>query len=205
MANVFPPGSPNPFADQPNPYAAPLELTAYEPPVLDTAPFAGLWRQGNLLVMHKEAPLPNICLKSNLPATHRLQRNLYWHHPAIFLLIFLHILIYAVVAVVVRKKAKIHIPLTAEWFHRRRRRMLIAWSVVFLGVVIFGIGAVYVDQSPWAPFCLIVAVFLMLGAAIYGLASCRLVSPKKMTDTYIWLKGVHPEYLDRLDPWTWNL
>lgn len=101
MSNPFPTAGQNPFADQPtspyaaqpNPYAAPREPTEFDPQVLAAAPFAGLWRQGNLLVMHKAAPFPNICLKSNLPATHRLTRNLSWHHPALVLLVLAGVLV----------------------------------------------------------------------------------------------------------------
>lgn len=38
---------------------------------------AGLWRQGELLVMGKDAVLPDICVKTGLPAGgHRIQRSL---------------------------------------------------------------------------------------------------------------------------------
>jgi H+/Cl- antiporter ClcA len=168
-------------------------------------PFAGLWRQGNVLVMHKLAPLPDICLKSNQPAMRRLKRSLSWHHPAVFLIILVHILIYIVVALVVRKTAKIHIPLTEEWFAIRRRRMILSWSMILLSVVMFGAAVSVVDQQAWAPWILIIAIFLGLGAAIYGLLACRLVWPKRMTDEYIWLKGVHSDYLARLEVWPYNV
>lgn len=108
-------------------------------------------------------------------------------------------------ALIVRKTAKINIPLTEDWYHRRRRRMYFAWSIFLSAMALFPMAAIYGDQPDWAPLVVIAAIVLMLGAAIYGLVACRLVAPKKMTDTYIWLKGVHPDYLDRLDPWTWNI
>jgi hypothetical protein len=43
-----------------------------------------------------------------------------------------------------------------------------------------------------------------LFAAIYGLTSCRLVHPKKITDEHIWLKGVHPEFLASLPAWPYG-
>jgi hypothetical protein len=78
---TFPAG--NPFAEQVNPYAAP-QAAGYQPnlPGVGNSPFAGLWRQGHVLVMHKAAPLPDICLLSNQPATRRLKRTMNWHHPA---------------------------------------------------------------------------------------------------------------------------
>jgi hypothetical protein len=196
----------NPFAEGVNPYAAPREAGYYVPPQSGaSAPFAGLWRQGNQLVMHKLAPLPDICLKSNQPATRRLKRKLSWHHPAVYLAILAHLLIYVIVALVIRKTATIHIPLTEEWFAIRRRRMLFSWGAILLSMMLFAVSVSVIDREAWAPLVLIVSLLLFLAAAIYGLLSCRLVWPKRMTDDYIWLKGVHQEFLDRLEPWQWNL
>ena len=202
------PGQPsaNPFADQPvNPYAAPVQPDFYAPTNMKAASFAGLWREGNVLVMHKLAPLPDICVKSNEPATGRLQRKLRWHHPAVFLTIFLHIFIYLIVALVVSKTATIHIALTEEWLARRRRRMIFAWSLIFLSVGLFAISLTQIDQAVWAPFVMLSGILLFFGGAIYGLVACRLVSPKRMTDDYIWLKGVHPDFLNRLEPWPYQI
>src|SRR5438445_9109093 len=110
----------NPFGDSRNPYASPREAGYNPGQAVFNAPFAGLWAQGDLLVMHKLAPLPDICLKSNLPSTRRLKRSLSWHHPGYYFFILLHILIYIIVALIVRKSATIYVPLTDEWFIRRR-------------------------------------------------------------------------------------
>ena len=195
----------NPFSESLNPYAAP-QVTGYAPmqPVWDT-PFAGLWAQGDVLVMHKLAPLPDVCLKSNLPSTRRLKRSMSWHHPAFYFLVLLHILVYIIVALIVRKSATIQIPLTDEWYFRRRRRMLIAWCIILLCVTLFFVSLSVADQQAWAPFVMIGSIPMALIAAICGLLSCRMVWPSRMTDQYIWLKGVHPDYLRRLEPWRWNI
>jgi hypothetical protein len=196
-------GGTNPFAEVVNPYEAPREV-GYQP--LSGPPaFAGLWRQGNLLVMHKQAPLPNVCLKSNQPATGRLKRSLSWHHPAIFLLVFVSPLIYIIVALIVRKTATIHIALSDEWLARRRRRMLIAWNLVVVSIVLFIGGVASFDNQPWGTLAMICSIVLFLGAAIYGLISCRMVWPQRMTGDYIWLKVGNAEFLNRLEPWQWNL
>jgi hypothetical protein len=195
----------NPFAESQNPYAAPREAGYYPAQAMWNAPFAGLWAEGDLLVMHKLAPLPEICVKSNLPATRRLKRSLSWHHPGYYLFVLLHFLIYIVVALMVRKSATIYIPLTEEWIARRRRRMLIAWGMILSCIVMFCVAIPYVDQQPWALFLMIAAVPLALGAAIWGLIMCRMVWPKRITDQYVWLKGVHPDYLRRLETWQWNV
>jgi len=197
----------NPFADQVNPYAAPQQPQGYTPGgAYSNQPlFAGLWRQGNALVMHKAAPLPDICLKSNGKATRRLPRSLSWHHPAIFILVVISPLIYIIVALILRKTATIQLPLTDEWYARRRWRMLVAWLIFFACVALFVLGCMLVEHNDAAGFLLAGSIFGSLGAAIYGLMACRLVSPQRITDQYIWLKGVHPDFLNRLEVWQWNI
>jgi len=213
MSNPFsqpfrpaPQPSSNPFADQVNPYAAPQEPQPYAPGAIHQQPlFAGLWRQGNVLVMHKAAPLPDICLKSNGKATRRLPRSLSWHHPAIFILVVISPLIYIIVALIVRKTATIQLPLTDEWYARRRWRMLIAWSLALACIPLFILSCALVEHYDAAGLLMAGSIFGVLGAAIYGLLACRLVTPERITDQYIWLKGVHPEFLNRLEVWQWNI
>ncbi|MDX1947374.1 MAG: hypothetical protein SFU86_18380 [Pirellulaceae bacterium] len=200
----------NPFGDRgavTNPYAAP-QAGGYQSPTQPAAlaPFAGLWRQGNILVMHKNAPLPDICLKSNQPATRRLKRNLQWHHPLIALTILIGVLIYVVLAIVLTKRATIYIALTDEWFARRRTRMLIAWlsGLGSLALIPLGIAlAVNTDQGEYG-LLVIPGIIGALAALIAGQALVSMVSPKRMTDEYIWLKGVHPEFLNRLEVWPYT-
>ena len=119
-----------------------------------------------MLVLHKQAPLPDICLKSNLPATRRLKRNLQWHHPAVYLALLVNLIVYVVVAMIVQKRATLFI-----------------WGLLlFLGGLIGG---------------------AVVGIA--GLLSCRLITPTRITDEYVWVKGVHPDYLDRLAIWPYNI
>ena len=189
-----------------NPYAAPQ---AAKPFVDQFAPpaqgFPGLWREGNVLVMHKLAPLPNICLKSNEPATRRLKRKLQWHHPAVFLAIIPGLLIYAIIALIVMKRATLQVPLTDEWFARRRNRMLISWGMVGLSVLLVVLGIMNADTTDWGPFLIFGGIFLGLASAIVGLLACRLFTPKRITDEYVWLKGVHPGFLERLPVWPYNI
>jgi hypothetical protein len=205
--HVHSPHPGNPFAEQLNPYAAPQLPAGYQPVPAAGGQLAGLWRQGNILVMHKAAPLPDICVKSNQPAQRRLKRNLHWHHPALALLILIGILVYVVVALILTKRATIMLPLTEEWYARRQRRLLIAWSwgLVSLALIVGGIAlAIQTDRGEFGLAAL--AGFISgLAALIYGQYACSLVRPKRMTDQYIWLVGAHPDFLNRLEAWQWNI
>ena len=203
-----PPVSTNPFADQaPNPYAAPTPMGYHQPVQPKLPAFAGLWRQGNIMVMHKMAPLPDICLKSNQPATRRLTRNLQWHHPAIALTILAGLLIYIILALILTKRATIHVPLTEEWFARRRRRMLYAWGcgLACLALIVLGIVAAAQTDEPGFLLLMLIGIVGGLIALVGGAAAVALVSPTRITDEYVWLKGVHPDFLNRLEVWPYHI
>lgn len=205
---ALPPAPPagNPFADQaPNPYAAPQQAGYLQQP-MPMSPFAGLWRQGNVLVMHKLAPLPEICLLSNEKATRRLRRKMYWHHPAIYVVLLISPLIYIVVAAILQKNATLQIGLNEEWFARRRTRMLIAWGIALLGLALFVGGIAFSDSLGDATALVIVAaIVLFFGGLIFGLIACRLVTPSRITDEYVWVNGVHPDFLNRLEHWPYHI
>jgi len=185
-----------------NPYRSPTTSDFGWAPRIETqgAPPGGVWRDGNCLVMDKRAKLPNRCVKSNLPAEGWLRRDLSWHHPAVFLALLAHILIYIILALILRKRATIYIGLTHEWFARRRRAIIIGWGSVLLSIVMGIAGIALVEQHPPAVFLIVCVPFLFFGGAIYGLLCARMVTPKRITDQHVWLKGVHPEFLATLPP-----
>jgi hypothetical protein len=202
------PAGSNPFADQVNPYASP-QLAAGSPAAVPQKqhPFQGLWRQGNVLVMHKLAPLPDICVKSNQPAAKRLKRKLQWHHPAIAVTILAGLLVYVVLALVLTKRATIMLPLSDEWHERRKRRLIFGWIAGLLSLALMVAGIALAIQSSDAMWVVLFLVGICLGifALIYCQYACAMVRPTRITDTYIWLKGVHPDYLNRLEVWQWNI
>ena len=69
-----------------------------------------IWRSDRILVMSQNEPLPDRCVKCNQPVNgQRLTRKLYWHSPYIYLFVLLNVLIYAIVTLIVRKRARVQI------------------------------------------------------------------------------------------------
>lgn len=186
-----------------NPYASPRADAI--PPVIaaKVAPTKGMWAKGKVLVMHRTAQFPNVCVKSNTPAARRLTRNLSWHHPAIALSILAGLLVYVILALVLTKRAVIRIPLSDAWFQRRRRAIIIGWSVGLAGVATF-IGGFFLLESfdALAGFCFLGGVVMALGGAIYGSLASRMVWPERIDDRYIYLRGVNREFLAALPAWS---
>ena len=182
-----------------NPYQPPkVTDPMLKPQMLNES---GIWRQGSLLVMRKTAVLPDRCVKSNEPTDRKLKRSLNWHHPAIFLTILISLCIYIILALVLSKKAVIHIGLSDEWFAKRAQAMMIAWGLIVASIAMFVGGIALVDRNEAFGFLIAVGIVLFLGAAIYGLVASRMVAPTKIDDTYVWLKGVNTEYLASLPEW----
>jgi len=151
--------------------------------------------------MWKGSQLPARCVKSNQPTERRLKRSLYWHHPAIYLSILISILIYVILALILRKSATIYVGLSDAWFAKRHRAMIAGWLLVLAGMAMFVLGIGSVDRSHAFPWLLLASPFVFLGGAIYGLLAARMVTPQRISDDYVWLKGVHPDFLADLPEW----
>jgi hypothetical protein len=94
--------------------------------------------------------------------------------------------------------------LTEEWFARRRRRMLITWGIVLAAFAFIGLAIFLGNQpngEPFAGFCILLALVLLIVGLAYGQYACRLVYPQKIDDSYVWLNGVNSGFLDRLPVW----
>ena len=156
-----------------------------------------LWRQGQTLVMGQDAELPDRCVKCNAPANGgKLRRNLYWHHPALYLLIFLNLLIYLIVALIVRKRAKISVGTCEKHRSSRARAIAAAWIMVVVGIGMTVAG--FSAPIGWLAF---VGILVILAGAIYGAVRSRIVTARRIDKEHVWLNGVCGPYLEDLPDW----
>ncbi len=184
-----------------NPYAAPESITSGEAILAESV--GGYWRHDAVLVMDKRAQLPMRCIRSNQPAQRTLKRPLTWHHPTVYLALLVSPIVYIVLALVLRKTATVHVPLSEDWFRKRRWAILIAWCVVLLSILCFVGAIVGIDLDPTgnAGLLIIAAPVLFFGGAAFGLLRARIVTPTKITQNFVFLKGACPEFLADLPPW----
>lgn len=154
------------------------------------------WRDKSILIMTKEAFLPNRCIKCNEPTGERLKRKLSWHHPAIYLTILASILVYVVIAMVLRKSATINIGFCEDHLAQRHRHLMVTWALGIAGVLSFPLGAALEDVNT-----IVIGILLLGATAIYGIVTLRVVVPTKIDDHFVWLKGVSAEYLQEFPQW----
>jgi hypothetical protein len=155
-----------------------------------------IWRDKTTLVMTKEAPLPNRCVKCNEPTAERLKRKLTWHHPALYLTILISVLVYAVIAMVVRKTATVHVGLCDEHLNTRRRNLAITWIMGIVGVLCLPLAGVMEEVM-----LVFVGLLLIIATAIYGSITLRVVVPTKIDNDFVWLKGVNSDFLQEFPQW----
>lgn len=181
-----------------NPFAV---YSSTLPPVSQYA--GGIYRKGKLLVVHKSAEFPDRCIKSNEPTTERLERKLTWHHPAIYLLILFNLLIFAIVALCVRKKATFQIPLASRYKAARIKWMFLAWGLFLTSFAVLIVGIATAERVPGSvtAICFIQFFFGILISLLIGLFGCRVIYVKKIDDQYAWIAGSGAEFRETFPEW----
>lgn len=179
------------FPEDVNPYAAPQVAPPARPLPID----GGLWREGSILVAVKGTLFPDRCVKCNAPAEgYRLKRFLYWHHPAYYLVILVcNILIYIIVAQIVRQTATFYIGLCKQHRRTRRNAIMTGWLMILLGVCLFIVAIS--RENGWLAFA---ALAPTLHGIFYGILGSQMIRAKRIDKTYAWIAGTSPEFLATL-------
>jgi len=156
-----------------------------------------VWRDGKAVVMSKNGTLPDRCIKCNAPAQgQRLEKTLYWHSPVIYLCILLHVIVYIIVALIVRQKARVAVGLCDKHRARRLWNICIGWGIFVLGVVAIA-TVIHYEQ-----YVLIwIGALTIFAAMIFGLCN-RLVYARRIDKERVWMRGFCKAYLDELPNWT---
>ena len=67
------------------------------------------------------------------------------------------------------------------------------------GVVVF--RQLFLAAAAGENTFLLVGIFILLGAIIYGIVRARMVAPQRIDDHYVWLAGVDDNYLEQFPEW----
>jgi hypothetical protein len=193
-------------AQQPQQFApVPAQPLQYATPMQYAPSTDMVWRDGAQLIIRKDTALPDLCVKCNAPGDgYRWRKTLYWHHPALGLLILVNLLVYAIVALVVRQKTKVEASVCRVHRAKRTRALLIGWivgGVLGIGAFIASI-AMFNDRQldDYAGFVMLGSILLMLAGLIYGMYVGRILYPKKIDANFAWLGGCGPAFLENFPP-----
>lgn len=163
----------------------------------------GYWQDGKLLVMTREVELPDRCIKCNLPADgYKLERKLSWHPGLVYALLAISPLIYIVIALIVRKRATIHVGLCEQHRKRRKRAIATGWiaSLGGLGMLFSGFAVVERYETPGALLCLS-GVFVFFFGILFALFRGQTCSAKKIDKQLVRVAQIDRSYLASLPLW----
>ena len=163
------------------------------------SPKSGIWRDGNQLVMTRDAELPYVCIKTNRPADVWLPRTVSWYPKWTLVLLPLGLLVFVIVAGLLRKQAPIRVGLCESRRVARIWTIGLAWGGIMLGLGLLMVGITSEKQQPasLAASLIPLGCLLFFASAILGATLPRIVSAVYINEDFIWLKGVHPDYLAR--------
>lgn len=154
-----------------------------------------LQRQGRDLIVWKGGTLPPYCVKCGL-VTHQqpVMRKFYWHSPLLYLIILAGVLIYAIVAMIVRKRFDLGVPLCDSHFRLRRIWMSVAAALMLLAfpALIVGITNDYPGTG------IVVCLVTLLGGAIAWSLVSPILRPRKITDEMAIFRGADEAFFGRL-------
>ena len=158
---------------------------------------SAIWRDGKKIVALDGTHFPARCVKCNQATSEpALKRKLYWHNPAFYLFLFVQVILYIIVAMLVRKRATVEIHLCREHLDRRRNFMIGVWVSLVLGF-----GALVWGIAESTGLMAIIGGVLLVVAVTLGLFGVRPLATVKIRDKTVWLKGAGKDFLDSLPSW----
>lgn len=169
------------------------------PPTAAQAPPTGpqdgagaMWRHGRRLIIQKDAILPHRCVKCNAAAAdHSMRKTYYWHPPVLYLTLLAGILVYVILALILRKRGTIRFSLCPA--HRLRRTMHIALSLLLaIGSPILCIALAVQLDHPW-PLLLMLIVIIATG--IYAVLCIAPLRPTRIDDDWLTMAGAGEDFL----------
>lgn len=158
-----------------------------------------VFRAGNAFTVSRRvvganeaAALPAACVKCGAASTGTLSKTFYWHKPWVYVFLLLGVLPYAFLALILRQRIDLQIPLCAD--HRRRRRNLIiaAWLVAVAGIAV---PVVFGPESSDSALPIVVAFLAILAAIVVGFVIARPLVPAEVDGGGATFKGAGEGFL----------
>jgi hypothetical protein len=175
-----------------NPYAAPQPSTH----VAQSTDTPGAWRSGKMLVVNRQAVLPDRCVRCNAPAEGYRKRKVFsWFPPLLALTLLLGFIPFLFIVLIASKKMPIRYGVCAAHVRQRRNTMLFAWLGAIASFVIMIGGAVLPGNAALVSLLGLVSLIV---AILYGMFASRHLTPKRIDKQHAWLLGVSPDYLSSL-------
>ena len=167
----------------PNPYAPPTAEGQQHPSQTSLDYF----REGEDLVVRKEARLPEICLRTGEPTTGRMRtKKLSWIPPWTVVVFILIRIVGLICMLVARKTANLTFSLSEEAEAKRKQGLMIGLSVFGIGVAVI-VGGVAMESPDGGLIALLGGVAMFVGIILAAVLH-RPYQLRKMAGDYMYLR-----------------
>lgn len=188
-----------------NPFQAPTPVQPVAEKPVPPKQIQGVWSDGQYLVVAQNATLPSVCVVTNQKPVKAITRSFYWHHPAVYISILAGLLIFVILALVLRKNQKLALPVSEMALQKRKGGLLKCWAAAALCILgVVGSFVLMANQNGASDSGFLITMFLLffgfiglLVSAVVGSRYASVLRPKKITDQAGWYVGASPEYLAR--------
>jgi len=166
------------------------EINRYQSPLADSGkpvPGVSIWRKGSRLMVHRDARLPDICLKTGKPADRRISKRVVWMEWD------------------EGGEYEIELPINNQWWRRHVILFRLSAGTLLASLVIqAGIGMAYRLEPPldaYVGYASMIWLPLLFVSVVSAFATGWLPVVRKSTRTHAYLSGVHRDVLDRFPEW----
>ena len=171
---------------------------------LGTGGVSPAFGSGKRVIIALNNPLPSRCVCCNGPASGVKRRTFYWYPPWIYILILLSPLILVLVGLVVRRTARVDIPLCDEHQAKRRKRLWIGWAWGLSSLLGIALAVVLLNnnQDSLGGFLMLASFISVVAALIVGQRTASILSIHRIGKETATFNRASPEFIGSLPPWT---
>jgi hypothetical protein len=157
-----------------------------------------VYRDGKNLVVTDATPLPRFCVKCGQPVvTEPGLRKYSWHNRWLYLLIFVGVIFYIIVALAVRKRWMLALPLCEAHRKEYRRRRSIGAALLIAGIPIMLLLIGLASSDAGTALGIVTGIGVLLAGAVFWSLSQPLV-PTRIEDTFASFTGAGEAFLSQL-------
>jgi hypothetical protein len=160
------------------------------------APNTAAVRRGKELHIPRFSALPPLCVNCGAAAQVPWRKKFYWHTQWIFLLVLLNIVVYLIVALIVRKQMELNVPL-CDKHHAERKRYNLLGALFTLGALPVGIfiGTAFNDAEG---FAWLTGFGMFVAGVVFLILAGKYLRPKKIDDQGGIFTGASEAFLTQL-------
>lgn len=161
-------------------------------------PSGGIYRHGKEIVVHKNALMPERCVKCNdhisgYDAGGFARQKYRWHNPLVYIAL-ISPLIYLILAAVLSQTATLDIPLCHKHLESRKS----AGKTLLVSGVLSAIAFFFFISMDYGGFAALIFLASLIGLPFANQYYYKPLQVTKIENDYVYLKGVNDEYISQL-------